>query len=132
MRAMRLAPVCLVAASSLFVTGAARAEPARLPARDKAAHFAVSFGVTAVAYGLAAELFEPVAVRAAAGGGVALLAGVAKELVDLVGAGDPDWLDLAFDALGVATSLLVAIAIDALVRRARRERAPPSLAAAGY
>jgi putative lipoprotein len=46
-------------------------------------------------------------------------AGIAKELVDLGGAGDPSWRDLTWDVLGTVTGVLVASAIDWVIRRTR-------------
>jgi putative lipoprotein len=58
--------------------------------------------------------------RAAAGATLALGAGIAKELLDLAGTGDPSWRDLTWDVVGTATGVLVASGIDYLIRRASR------------
>ena len=46
------------------------------------------------------------------GGGLALSAGIAKELWDLSGHGDASWRDLTWDVVGTVTGLAVAAAID--------------------
>jgi uncharacterized protein YfiM (DUF2279 family) len=51
-------------------------------------------------------------VRLGTGAALGLGAGVAKELFDLHTGGDPSWRDLAWDALGTATGLLVAYLVD--------------------
>jgi hypothetical protein len=66
--------------------------------------------------------------RALAGAGLALSAGVAKELWDLSGHGDPSWKDLAWDGMGTGVGVGLALGVDLLLFR-QRERALPSQAA---
>ena len=47
---------------------------------------------------------------------MALGAGIAKELADLSGLGDPSWRDLTWDAIGTATALAVSWSSDLLIR----------------
>ena len=55
--------------------------------------------------------------RVVAGASLAMAAGIGKELWDLAGHGDPSWKDLTWDAIGTATGVLTARAIDWLVVR---------------
>ena len=52
------------------------------------------------------------ATRLLVGGSVAMGAGIAKELWDLAGHGDPSWRDLTWDALGTAFGLVIAWTVD--------------------
>jgi putative lipoprotein len=90
---------------------------------DKALHFGISAGLAAGGYGLGSALQGSVPDRLLLGAGVALAGGVGKELMDLAIAGQPSWRDLAWDAMGTATGLLVAWTIDELL--APRPRRPP-------
>lgn len=92
------------------VTSVARADEWLGP--DKALHFSVS-GVAAIGgYALAIPLFDDRAPRVALGASVALSLGIAKELIDLAGAGDPSWRDLFWDVVGTATGVLLAWLVD--------------------
>jgi len=51
--------------------------------------------------------------RLAAGATLALGAGVAKEIADLAGAGDPSLRDLVWDVVGTGAGLLLAWGVDA-------------------
>ena len=79
---------------------------------DKALHFSLSAAIAGGGYGLGAALDQERRWRFLIGGAAGVGAGVAKELFDLTGAGDPSWRDLAWDALGITTGLLLAYAID--------------------
>jgi putative lipoprotein len=85
--------------------------------RDKALHFSFSAALAGAGYGGAALLTEREdrRWRLLAGAGVALCAGIGKELYDLSGHGDASARDLAWDAIGTATGLLVAWTIDRLL-----------------
>jgi putative lipoprotein len=89
--------------------------------KDKALHFEASAAIALGGYGGAALLSDDVRVRLAVGGGLALSAGVGKELWDLSGHGDASWRDLTWDAVGTVTGLAVAVTLDwAITRLARR------------
>jgi putative lipoprotein len=111
MRASWAAAVAL----SLALGGAApvRADPPD-PwfGHDKALHFGASATISAAGYGAGAWLSDDARVRWIAGAGLGLTAGVAKELWDLAGHGDPSWRDLTWDVVGTASGLAVAAAID--------------------
>jgi len=85
--------------------------------RDKALHFGASAGLAAAGYGSGALASDEPWVPLATGAGLALGAGVAKELLDLAGLGTPSWRDLTWDLLGTATGLAGAWAVDRLLFR---------------
>jgi putative lipoprotein len=91
---------------------AARADDDPWFARDKALHFGASATLAAGGYALGAALFDGVPPRFATGAGLALGAGVAKELADLAGAGHASWRDLAWDVVGTGAGLLLAWSAD--------------------
>jgi putative lipoprotein len=80
--------------------------------RDKALHFGASALIANAGYGDAALATDDRRVRLGVGGGLALTAGVAKELWDLSGHGDASWRDLTWDVIGTATGLALSAAID--------------------
>ena len=91
---------------------AAQTEPDPWFAPDKTLHFAVSAGLASAGYGGAALLTIDRRVRLAVGGGVGLIAGLAKELADLSGLGSPSWKDFAWDVAGAGVGLLVSWLVD--------------------
>jgi putative lipoprotein len=86
-------------------------------ARDKALHFGVSAGITVGAYAGACLATDHRPTRRAAAIIVGFGAGMTKEVWDLFGPGDASWRDLAWDAIGTATGVLVAAGIDWLYQR---------------
>jgi putative lipoprotein len=82
---------------------------------DKALHFTFSAAIAGAGYGATAAFSEDRAVRLLVGGGVSLLAGTAKELLDLAGLGQPSWRDFTWDVIGCATGLVVALLLDVFV-----------------
>ncbi|MBX7114506.1 MAG: hypothetical protein K1X64_09285 [Myxococcaceae bacterium] len=82
---------------------------------DKALHFSVSAGIAGAGYGVTSAFTDDLRWKLAIGGGVALTAGVAKELWDLGGHGDPSWKDFTWDVIGTATGLLLSWLIDRYV-----------------
>ncbi|MDB4979280.1 MAG: putative lipoprotein [Myxococcales bacterium] len=115
---------CVVLAAWLLPTSARAADPQPDPwfGRDKALHFGASALIANVGYADAALATEDVRVRLAVGGGLALTAGVAKELWDLSGHGDASFRDLTWDVVGTATGLAVAAAIDWSIGKLRGRR----------
>jgi putative lipoprotein len=85
--------------------------------RDKALHFAATATIATAGYGGAALVTDDRTARVVAGASLAMAAGIGKELWDLAGHGDPSWKDLTWDAIGSATGVLTARAIDWLVVR---------------
>jgi putative lipoprotein len=80
---------------------------------DKALHFGASFILAGGGYGGAALLTRRTELRAATGAGLALSAGIAKELLyDRYYGGDPSWRDFTWDVVGTATGVAVSWLID--------------------
>ncbi|MFL5354969.1 YfiM family protein [Archangium sp.] len=111
-----LALLCL----SLLAPLSARGEVTEIPSRDdwfgpdKALHFSVSAGLAGVGYAGGALLFEAPEARWLTGAGVALGAGVAKELYDAGRGSFFSAKDLTWDVLGTATGLGLSWAVDRL------------------
>lgn len=118
---MRRAAALVLGASALLTstpsTPARAEDPDPWFGRDKALHFGASALLAGGGYAGASLATDDTRVRLAVGGGLALSAGVAKELWDLAGHGDPSWRDLTWDVVGTATGLAVAAAIDWAVGR---------------
>ena len=83
--------------------------------RDKALHFSFSAALAAGGYAGASLWTDDRGSRLLVGGGVAVAAGVGKELFDLSGQGDASARDLTWDLVGAATGLLIAWTIDRLL-----------------
>jgi putative lipoprotein len=86
-------------------------------AADKALHFAASAGIGAAGYGLASLHWREPWERALVGASLSLSAGIAKELWDLSGHGDPSWKDLTWDAVGTGVGVGLAVGVDVLLFR---------------
>ena len=82
---------------------------------DKALHFTAGFTLSAGGYGLGSLAFQGRLGRILTGAGVALGAGVAKEIYDMTGSGSPSWRDFAWDAIGTGCGLLLAWTVDRLL-----------------
>jgi len=104
--------VCLLAMLWPEPTRAQTADPDPWFGKDKPLHFGASAALAAGGYAGSALVYDDEPHRLLLGGGLALTAGVAKELYDLTGAGDPSWKDLTWDVLGTAAGLAVTWAID--------------------
>lgn len=115
-------------ARAALVLAAALAAPtpasAQLLRRDDRLHFGLSALIAFGAYGVVALVDERESLRVGIGAAVALAAGVAKELWDLSGRGDPSWRDLGFDLLGTGVGLLAGWLLGALVRHLRGPTEP--------
>jgi putative lipoprotein len=86
--------------------------------RDKAFHFDVSAGIAAAGYGASAAWLVDARWKALAiGGGLALVAGAGKELVDATGVfgGDASWKDFTWDVAGAVAGLVLAWGVDLLL-----------------
>jgi putative lipoprotein len=68
--------------------------------------------------------------RALAGATLSLSAGVAKELWDLSGRGDPSLKDLAWDGIGTGVGVALAAAVDIWLIRDRNDTGSASHQAA--
>ena len=126
----RLLPLCC---GLSLVPLAARGEVTETPARDawfardKALHYSVSAGLAGAGYVGGALLFDAPEARWLTGAGVALGAGVAKEVYDAGRGSFFSWKDLTWDVLGTASGLAVSWAVDRLVFQ--RPAAPARVAA---
>jgi putative lipoprotein len=109
--------LALLGTALLASRRARAADPDPWFGRDKAIHFSASAFLASGGYGVTALVSEDRRVRLAVGGGFAFSAGVAKELWDLSGHGDPSWRDLTWDAIGTVTGLALASAIDWTIHR---------------
>lgn len=89
---------------------------------DKALHFSVSALLAGTGYAVAAPFTERAGVRLGVGAGFALSLGIAKEIADATGTGDPSWRDLTWDALGTGVGLLSAWLVDLAVHAATAPR----------
>jgi putative lipoprotein len=117
----RLALLLALASAAGLAPRPARAED-RDPwlGRDKALHFGASALLASAGYGGAALASDDTRVRLAVGGGLALGAGIGKELWDLSGHGAASFRDLTWDVVGTATGLAVAAVVDWSMSRLRR------------
>jgi putative lipoprotein len=120
--ALRLFGAPLPCALVLLIAGGLlRPTPARAAddwfGRDKALHFAASAGIALGGYGGATLFTADRPARLATGGGLALAAGIAKEISDRYTGGDPSWRDLGWDVVGTATGLTLGYLIDWSIRR---------------
>ncbi|MCY1080528.1 YfiM family protein [Archangium lansingense] len=105
---------------SLLAPLSARGEEVEIPSRDdwfgqdKALHFSVSAGLAGAGYAGGALLFDAPEARWLSGAGVALGAGLAKEVYDAGRGSFFSFKDLAWDVLGTATGLTLSWAVDRL------------------
>lgn len=83
---------------------------------DKALHFSFSAAISVGGYALAVPIWDEPLPRAVFAASLGLGAGVAKELYDLAGYGDPSYRDLAWDVIGVAFGTALALLIDLWLR----------------
>ena len=119
--------VALATAVLALHGGAARAsEDDPWLGRDKALHFGASALIAGGTYALSALWIDGRNGRAGVATGVALGAGVSKELYDLSGHGDPSLRDLAWDVVGTAFGVGVSVLIDIVVRGGDRGAEPTS------
>jgi len=102
-------------------SGSAHADQDDWFGRDKLLHFSVSAGLAAGGYGIATTFVDARGHALAIGGGFAFGLGIAKELYDATGAGDPSWKDLTWDAIGTIAGLALGWTIDLLVRGTERQ-----------
>lgn len=123
----RLLPLLLVTVL-LSLPQRATADPDPWFAKDKMLHFGVSAALAAGGYAVGTAVWDDRAPAVLTGAGVALAAGVGKELLDLAGYGHPSWRDLAWDVVGTGAGLLLAWGIDSLVRPSPSSPPVPSSA----
>lgn len=113
---MRLSWPRLLVLLCLSIPPAARAQSGdEWLGPDKARHFGACFVLSGVGYGGGALLFEAPEARWLTGAGLAMGAGVGKELYDSHRGGLFSLKDLAWDAVGTASGLAVSYLVDRLV-----------------
>jgi putative lipoprotein len=107
-------PVAALVATLVATLGPARAaEPTDdWFGADKKLHFQASAALALVGYGGTALFTHDRGMRAGVAVAFAIDMGIAKELWDRAGHGDPSSRDLVWDVAGTATGLAVAVAVD--------------------
>ena len=105
--------VALALATLLAARPAAQAaEPDPWFGRDKVMHLSVSFALAGNGYADTTAFSKRTSTRVLLGAGIALSAGIAKEIYDRYGGSGLSWRDLTWDAIGTATGKLVAWLVD--------------------
>lgn len=115
----RLPRIIAVAVLTLMAPRVARADDDPWFGKDKALHFAAGTMFAAAGYNFGVSVFDSRPLGFVTGGALAAAAGIGKELVDLTGAGDPSWRDLAWTGIGCVCGLALAWGNDALGRGVR-------------
>jgi len=82
---------------------------------DKALHFSATAVLSSAGYAASVPFADTATVRALVGSSGAMTAGIAKELFDLAGYGDPSWRDFTWDIAGTVVGTAVALAVDVLL-----------------
>ncbi|MBK8254574.1 MAG: hypothetical protein IPK82_18140 [Polyangiaceae bacterium] len=85
---------------------------------DKALHLGFSAAITGGGYGIATQLTQDVAGRAAIAASCGIGVGLAKEVADALGLGRPSWKDFLWDVIGTSIAVSVSVSIDLGVRAA--------------
>jgi len=85
--------------------------------QDKALHFSATALLACDGYATAAVFSKREGVRLAAGAGVAIAAGAAKEVYDKYAGGDASMRDLTWDVVGAATGSIVSSFASWLIDR---------------
>jgi len=97
---------------------------------DKAKHFGVSAVLAAGGYSIGVVAFDDRLPSLLLGGGIALTAGVGKEVYDSMGYGHASARDLVWDVIGTGAGLAVAWVVDYAVR-GNRAAGDPKVQATG-
>ena len=84
---------------------------------DKALHFSVSAGISAGGYAAASFFTDDVPTRLAVGATIAGIFGIGKEVLDVLTYGYSSYKDLAWDALGITTGLILSWLVNQLIVR---------------
>lgn len=85
---------------------------------DKGLHFAVSAGIASAGYASAALFTRDIHMKFGVGLALSLAAGAGKEMLDAVRPGSTSsYKDLVFDALGIATGLVISWLVDFLIEK---------------
>ena len=100
---------------ALLQTARCHAEEDPWFGEDKAKHFGASAVLAIGGYTLGAVVFDDRSSSLALGGGIALSAGIGKEIYDAAGYGTASERDLVWDLAGTATGLGLAWLFDRVV-----------------
>ncbi|PZR06657.1 MAG: hypothetical protein DI536_29510 [Archangium gephyra] len=84
---------------------------------DKALHFSVSAGLSAGGYAAASIFTDDVPTKLAVGATLAGVFGIGKEVFDVLSYGYSSYKDLAWDALGITTGLVLSWLVNQLIVR---------------
>ncbi len=122
-------PFALLAVMAMLLSGSTARAQAADPwlGRDKALHFGACLVISTGGFAGASFFTPKTWQRLAVGGGLAMAAGIGKELYDLTGRGTPSWKDLTWDGIGTAAGLGMSWAVARLFF----EEAQPSPLARG-
>jgi putative lipoprotein len=83
---------------------------------DKGKHFGASAVAAGGGYAAALLVVDEPWHRAALGAGFGFSLGIAKEIYDATGRGDPSWRDLTWDLIGCAFGVSVGLLLDYALR----------------
>jgi putative lipoprotein len=83
---------------------------------DKGKHFGASAVAAGGGYAAAILVVDEPWQRAALGGGFGFGLGIAKELYDATGRGDPSWRDLTWDLIGCGVGVGIGLLLDYALR----------------
>ena len=116
--------IALLAASAAFAQNA----PAPWFERSAFLHFAASAELAINGYTLGAAFSKNTGVRLASGAAFSFTLGLAKELYDLSASGEFSWRDMGWNAMGIATGLLISWLVDRLLFAPQHESSASLLA----
>jgi uncharacterized protein YfiM (DUF2279 family) len=126
-----LAPTLLLGSSllipSLGFSQAANRDP--WFSERKLIHFGATAELASNGYTLGTAFWDQAWPRLALGAGLAITAGVGKEVYDVANHGEFSFKDLTWDALGTATGLLISWLLDKYLFAPRRQGSSPPTSA---
>jgi putative lipoprotein len=102
---------CIALALFCSISGSARAQDPWFGI-DKAKHFSASAVFAGGGYAASILIVEAPWQRAVIGGNFAFALGIAKEIYDATGHGDPSFRDLTWDLIGCAVGVGIALLLD--------------------
>lgn len=105
----------MLALALVFVTASTPNDPWLAP--DKALHFCVSAGIASAGYVGASFFTDDEPTRLAVGATLAGIAGIGKEVLDVLTYGYSSYKDLAWDGLGITTGLVLSWLVNQLIVR---------------
>ncbi len=99
-------------------------------AYDKGEHLLVTTAIASVGTTAPLPWVSSRWARLGIGFGLAVLAGAAKETLDLAGLGDPSWKDFSWDVIGAAAGALIAAGVEWIAEKLGVLDGPPRRASA--